>query len=60
LLEPRSFDVCKNTAAPIIAMLGHLEVDTEVLNVGIEIMEFNGCREMLGGNRVANGILAMM
>jgi len=52
--------VCKNTAAPIIAMLGHLEVDTEVLNVGIEIMEFNGCREMLGGNRVANGILAMM
>ena len=33
MLEPRSFDMHKNAAAPMIAMLDHPELDTEVSNV---------------------------
>ena len=60
LLEPRSFDVCKNAAVPIIAMLGCLELNTEVSDVDIESMEFNNCREMSRKDRDANGVLATM
>ncbi len=41
LWEPRSFDACKNTAAPMIVMLGHSELDMEVLDVGMETAESN-------------------
>jgi len=38
--------VCKNAAAPIIAMLGRSELDMEVSDASIKTMEFNDCREM--------------
>jgi len=60
LLEPRIFDAYKNTTAPMIAMLGHLEINTKVLNAGIEIKDSNNCREISRNNRDANGVLSMM
>ena len=60
MLEHRSFDIHKNAAAPIIAMLGHSELDIEVLDVGMETMESDDCRGMSRNNRDANGVLAMM
>jgi len=41
-------------------MLGHLEVDMKVLDTGMKTMESNGYKEMLGDNRDANEILAMI
>ena len=58
--EPGSFDACKNAAAPIIAMLGHLEIDTEVSDADMETMESDDCRGISESNRDANGVLAMM
>jgi len=60
LWEPRSFDACKNAAAPMIAMLGHLELDTEVSDAGMETAESDNCREVSKKNRDANGVLAAM
>ena len=60
MLELRSFDVYKNTRALIIAMLDHLEVDLEVSDAGIETMESNDCRRVLGNDRNANGVLAII
>ena len=58
LLEPRSFYVCKNTAALIIVMLDHSELDTEVLDTGMETMESNDCREILRNDGDTNDMLA--
>ena len=58
MLEPRSFYVCKNTAALIIVMLGHSELDTEVLDTGMETMESNDCREILRNDGDTNDMLA--
>jgi len=58
LWEPRSFDACKNAAAPMIAMLGCPELDTEVSDVGMETAESNDCRGMSKKDGVANGVLA--
>jgi len=60
LLEPRSFDTHKNAVAPMIAMLGHLELDTEVLDAGMETAESNDCRGMSRKDRDTNGVLATM
>ena len=60
LLGPGSFDVYKNAAMLMMAILGHWEIDIEISNIGIEIMESNDCREMLGDDRDANSVLAMM
>ena len=49
----------KNTAAPMIVMLGHLELDMEISDTGMETLESNDCREMLRNNRDTNGVLAM-
>ena len=56
--EPRSFDVCENTATPIITILGHLELDMEVSDVGMELMESDDCRRISRKNGDANGVLA--
>ena len=56
--EPRSFDVCKNAAAPIIAILGHPELDMEVSDAGMETAESNDCRGVSKKDRDANGVLA--
>ena len=58
--EPRSFDTCKNAATPMIAMLGHLELDMEVSDAGIEITESDDCRGMSGKNGDTNDVLATM
>jgi len=60
LLEPRSFDACKNAAAPMIAILDCLELDTEVSDVDMKTIEFNDCRGMSRKDRDTNGVLAAM
>ena len=60
LWEPRSFDACKNATAPMIAMLGHSELDMEVLDAGMETMESDDCREVSKKDRDTNSMLAMM
>ena len=60
LLEPGSFDACKNAAAPMIAMLGCSELDIEISDAGMETVEFNDCRRMFRKNRDANSMLAAM
>ena len=57
--EPRSFDACKNAAAPMIAMLDCPELDTEVSDAGMETVESNDCREVSKKDGDANGVLAM-
>ena len=59
LLEPRSFDICKKAAVPMIVMLGCSELDTEVSDAGMETIESNDCREVSKKNGDANGMLAM-
>jgi len=44
----------------MIAMLGHLELDMEVSDAGMETAESNDCRRMSKKNRDANGVLATM
>ena len=58
LQEPRSFDAYKNTAAPMIAMLGCLELNMEVSNTGMETAESDDYRGMSRNNKDANGVLA--
>ena len=58
--EPGSFDAHKNAVAPMIAMLGRLELDTEVSDAGIETVESDDCRGVFKKNGDANGILATM
>jgi len=59
LWEPRSFDACKNAAAPIIAMLGCSELEMEVSVAGMETMESDDCIGMSRKDGDANGVLAM-
>ena len=58
--EPRSFDACKNAAAPMIVMLGCSELDTEVSDAGMETAESNDCRGMSKKDGDANGVLAVI
>ena len=53
LLEFRSFDVCKNTVALIIVMLGYSELDIEVSDVGMKTVESDDCREISRDDRNA-------
>ena len=58
--EPGSFNIYKNTVAPMIAILGYLELDTEVSDAGMETVESNDCRGMSRNDGDANGVLAIM
>ena len=58
LWEPRSFDACKNAAAPMIAMLDRPELDTEVSDTGMETAESDDCRGVSKKDGDANGVLA--
>ena len=60
LWESRSFDACKNTAAPMIAMLDCSELDTEVSDAGMETVESDDCRGLSKKDGDANGVLAAM
>jgi len=46
LREPRSFDVYKNTTAPMIAMLDYSKIDIEISDTGMEITDSNNYREI--------------
>ena len=50
----------KNATAPIIAMLGHSELDMEVSDTGMETAESDDCRGVSKKDRNANGVLAAM
>ena len=54
LLEPRSFNTCKNTIALIIVMLDHSEIDIEISDTSMETTYSNDYREISRGNRDAN------
>ena len=58
--EPKTFDVCKNAAAPMTAMLDCPELDTEVSDAGMETIESDDCRVMSRKDRDTNGVLAAM
>ena len=58
LWEPGSFDARKNAAAPMIAMLGRPELDTEVSDAGMETVESDDCRGVSKKDGDANGVLA--
>ena len=58
LWEPGSFDARKNAAAPMIAILGRPELDTEVSDAGMETAESDDCRGVSKKNGDANGVLA--
>jgi len=58
LWEPRSFDAHKNAVAPMIAMLGHPELDMEVSDAGMETMESDDCRGVFKKDGDANDVLA--
>ena len=60
MLKPRSFDACKNAAAPMITMLDHSEVDMEVSDAGMKTVESNNCREISRDARDTNNMLATM
>jgi len=51
--------VCKKAATPIIAMLGHLELDTEVLDAGMETTKSDDCRGVSRKDGDTNGVLAV-
>ena len=59
LWEPGSFDACKNAAAPMIAMLGCPELDTEVSDAGMETTESDDCRGVSRKDGDTNGMLAV-
>jgi len=42
----------------MIAMLGHLELDTEVSDADMETVESDNCREVSKKDGDANGVLA--
>jgi len=55
LWEHESFDVCKNAATLMIAMLGCSELDTEVSDAGMKTTDSDNCRWMSRKNRDTNG-----
>ena len=57
LLEFKRFDACKNTTAPIIAMLGHSGIDTEISDIGMETTGSDDYRDMSRDNRDTNSML---
>jgi len=60
LLEPRSFDACKNATVPIIEILDHLEVDIELSDTSMETANSNDYREVSRNERDINSMLATM
>ena len=51
--------MCKKAVAPMIAILGHSELDTEISDAGMETTESNDYREVSKKDGDANGVLAM-
>ena len=60
MLKLRSFDICKNTVVPMIAMLDCSEINIEVSNSGVETAESDDYREMSEDDGDTNGMLTIM
>jgi len=60
LLKPRSFDMYKNIAVSMIIILGHLEVDTKILNIDMKIIRSNNYKELLDDDENVNSVLVTM
>ena len=60
MYEPGSFDVCKNIVAPMITILDHLELDTEISDTSMKTVESDNYREMSRNDRNVNGMLVLM
>ena len=60
MLELGSFDAHTNTVAPMIAMLGYLELDMEVSDAGMETTESNNCIGMSRKDKDTNSVLAVI
>ena len=60
LCEPGSFDMCKNATVPMIAILGHPELDIEVLDTDMKTIKSDDCRGISRNDRDANSVLAAM
>ena len=60
LCEPRSFNVYKNTAVPMIIILDCLELDIKVSDAGMETTESDDCRRMSRNDRDTNSVLAII
>ena len=58
-MEPRSFDVYKNAATPMIVMLGRSELYMEISDVDMETAESNNCRGVSKKDRDANSVLVV-
>ena len=52
--------MCKNAAAPMLVMLGHSELDTEVSDAGMETTESDDCRGVFRKDGDVNGVLAVI
>ena len=52
--------MCRNAVVLMIAMLDCSEIDLEVPDIDMKTVESDDCKEVLGNNRDANGILATM
>ena len=50
----------KNAIILMIAMLGHLELNTEISDADMKTAEFDDCRRISRNDKDANGMLAMM
>ena len=50
----------KNTTAPMIAMLGCLEVNTKISNIDVKTVGSNNYKEVLEDNRDTNCILVVI
>ena len=50
----------KNAVVPMIAMLGHFELDMEISDAGMKSVESDDSREMSRKDGDANGMLAAM
>ena len=60
MLEPGSFDVCKNIVVLMIVMLDHLELNMEILDADMETMGSDDWREVSEDDRYANSMLVIM
>ena len=60
MLKSGSFDTYKNATTPMIVILGHLKLDIEIPNAGMETVGSNDCRRVFRKNKDANGVLAAM
>jgi len=60
LLKSGSLNTHKNAAVPIIVMLGHSKVNTEVSDTDVGTTESDNYKELSGDDGDANNVLAII